>query len=93
MELNKVTITGKRKWKEGKFQYMECYCNGHRLFDRWEGGGRDIEDGMKNTCKLIKLFGLSGYENYYKNSSEERRKVHIAVHECELPEWDSLPFN
>ncbi len=83
-----ITITGKRQWREGKYHYMECYCNEYRIANRWE----EVEDefsksyivkSLKNTCKLIKLFGDPEYRNGVLSAKD--RKAFI---ECELPEWD-----
>lgn len=43
---------------------------------------------VKNTCKLIKLYGQDALEKYRVARMDGLHEMHRAVHQCALPEWE-----
>ncbi len=84
-----LTISAKRSWQDGDYEYMECFCNGQHIVDRFK---KDTHEGIlrkkmvervKDTCKCIKAgLPLDHATPYW---TPEQWKV---FHQTELPEWD-----
>lgn len=89
-----IKITGKKRYEKDKYIYHECLCNGIQLgmrYEKTEDSKRIAWDdkhciqALKNSCKMMKLFGDPQYKNCILYGSPEELKM---FRECDLPEWD-----
>jgi len=93
-----LIITEKRKWQDDKYAYISCRCNGVLIGMRSSLDyperivSRAMESSVKNTLKIMKCFGATTQEGIQKYKVYTTLENAKKLEECEIPEFDSLPF-
>ena len=87
-----ITITGKRMWQERNSLHIEATANGVRLGQSSNGDGEAMIERMRKIIKIIKCFGVTKQEDIEKYRLYTTPENAKRLEECQIPEFDSLPF-